>query len=78
MPGKQENSRTARSVLKTTTWGAVIALSAALLVAGLVGLNPEIQSGDLGRPSAQVAEHRLPSAAHSEARTDGGLSLIHI
>ena len=74
MPGKHETSRKASSVLKTTTWGAVIALSAALLMAGLVGLNPGTPSGDLGRPSAQLAENGTQSAAHSTARTQANSS----
>src|SRR6266851_2212886 len=53
------------SVLKTTTWGALIAFSATIMVAGLVGYNPWPPSGDLARPSAQVAEQGLPSAGPS-------------
>src|SRR5580658_8116424 len=65
MPGKQESSRNGSRVLKTTTWGAVIALSAAILVTGLVGLNPLTKSGEFGRPAAQVAEKALPSSGPS-------------
>src|SRR5216684_884142 len=53
------------SVLKTTTWGALIAFSAMILVAGLLGYNPWTPSGDLARSSAQVAEQGLPSAGPS-------------
>ena len=63
MPGKRETNQTGSSVLKTTTWGALIAFSAAILVAGLLDTTRGPDSGGLGRPSAQVAEQRLPSAA---------------
>jgi len=35
MPGSYETPRTTSSVLKTTTWGALIALSGAIFVAGV-------------------------------------------
>jgi len=65
MPGKHETSHTGSSVLKTTTWGALIAFSAAILVAGLLGYRPWVHSGELGRPAAHLAEQSLPPAAHS-------------
>src|SRR6266852_6280818 len=65
MPGTHETQRTASSVLKTTTWGAVIAFSAATLVAGLLGYNPWTHSGNLGRTEVRLAEQSLPSAASS-------------
>src|ERR1700721_109634 len=65
MPGKNETSRNGSKILKTTTWGSVIALSAAILVAGLTGLNPLSQPGDFGHPAAQVAEKALAPAGHS-------------
>ena len=37
MPGKHEISRNGSSILKTTTWGALIALSAAILMVGSSG-----------------------------------------
>jgi hypothetical protein len=64
MPGKRETNHTGSSVLKTTTWGALIALTAATLVAGLLGHRQWTHSGDLGRPTAQVTEQSLP-VAHS-------------
>jgi len=36
MPGNRQPNQTGSSVLKTTTWGALIAFSAAILVAGLL------------------------------------------
>src|SRR6266849_5926448 len=75
MPGSHETSRTASSILNTTTWGALIALSAAILVAGLLGYNPWTYFGDRGRPSSQVAEQRLPSAAHAGTSALEGPSL---
>ena len=63
MPGRYETPCTTGSVLKTTTWGALITLSGAILVAGLLGNSQR----DLGRPSAQVAEQALPSAANGPA-----------
>ncbi len=62
MPGSYETPRTS-SVLKTTTWGALITLPGAIFVAGVLGYNP----WDLGRPSAQVAEQAPPSAANGPA-----------
>ena len=40
MPGSKETPRTTSSVLKTTTWGALIALSGAIFAAGVLGYNP--------------------------------------
>src|SRR4029077_1638975 len=60
--------------LKTTTWGALIALSAAILVAGLVGYSSWTPSGGIGHPSAQVAEQTLPSAPHSGTSAVGSSS----
>ncbi len=70
MPGSHETSRTASSILKTTTWGALIAFSAAILVAGLLGYNPWTHFGDRGRHSSQVAEQSLPSAACVSSEPD--------
>src|SRR5712692_4275015 len=63
------------SVLKTTTWGALIAFSATIMVAGLLGYSPWTPSGDLARPSAQVAEQGLPSAGHSATLAQDGSSI---
>jgi subtilisin family serine protease len=75
MPGSHETRRTAGSTLKTTTWGALISLSAAILVAGLLGYSPRTHSGDLGRPTAQLAEQSLPPATHSAVPAQGDTTL---
>ncbi len=62
MLGRRETSRTSSSVLKTTTWGALIAFTAAVLVAALFGYNPWNPAGDSGRTSADLAAQSLPSA----------------
>src|SRR5260370_623730 len=62
------------SVLKTTTWGALIAFSATIMVAGRGGDNPWTPSGDLARPAAPVAHPGLPAAG---ANAKGALPLIH-
>ena len=62
MLGRRETSRTSSSVLKTTTWGALIAFTAAVLVAALFGYNPWNPAGDFGRTSAHLAAQSLPSA----------------
>jgi len=63
MPGKRETNHTGSSVLKTTTWGALIALTAATLVAGLLGHRQWTHSGDLGRPLLKSRSRacRLPT-----------------
>jgi hypothetical protein len=58
MPGKRETSPNGSSVLKTTTWGSVIAMSAAILVAGLVGLNPSPRRTNGGKGDAAGWEFR--------------------
>src|SRR5712692_5871591 len=63
------------SVLKTTTWGALIAFSAMILVAGLLGYNPWTPSGDLARSSPPVAEQGLPSAGPSATPAQDGSSI---
>ena len=72
MPGSKETPRTTSSVLKTTTWGALIALSGAIFAAGVLGYNPWAHSRDLGRPSAQVAEQAPPLAAHPRTPSQDG------
>ena len=67
MPGSYETPRTS-SVLKTTTWRALITLPGAIFVAGVLGYNP----WDLGRPSAQVAEQAPPLAAHPRTPSQDG------
>jgi len=74
MPGKHETSRTGNSVLKTTTWGALITFSAAILVAGILGHSPSTHSGDLGRSTVQLTEQSLPTSAHSAAPFQEGSS----
>jgi len=72
MPGSYETPRTTSSVLKTTTWGALIALSGAIFVAGVLGYNPWTHSRDLGRPYAQVGEQAPPLAAHPRTPSQDG------
>src|SRR5580693_4715949 len=76
MRGTHNSSGKGSSILKTTTWGALIALTAAILVAGLPGFNPWTHSGDVSHPSVQVAEQVQPLVAHSTtpARQDSTLS----
>src|SRR6266849_3263395 len=62
------------SVLKTTTWGALIAFSATIMVAGLVGYNPWSPSGNLAGPNASIAERELPSAAQPAPSAKGSSS----
>src|SRR3977135_190507 len=71
MPSTHETPRNTSSMLKTTTWGALIALSAAILMAGLVGYSPWTHSGDLGRPTAQLSEPPVPPAVPSTAPAPG-------
>ena len=54
MPGKHESSRTSSGILKTTTWGALIAFSAAILVTGLIGYSPWTHFGRLVNDSGAM------------------------
>ncbi len=73
MPGRHETSRTASSVLKTTTWGGLIACTAALLLAGILGYSPWNHAGDLGQTSVPLAAQSIPltglaaPAAHADS-----------
>jgi len=66
MPGKYETSPTGNSVLKTTTWGSLIAFSAVMLLAG-IRYNHGTPSSDLNGRSAQVEEHSQAAASHTAA-----------
>jgi hypothetical protein len=64
MSGIHETKGTSNSsVLKTTTWGALMAFSATIMVAGLVGYNPWSNSGNLAGPTATIADRELPASA---------------
>jgi serine protease AprX len=67
MPGKHETSRTGNSILKTTTWGSLIAFSAVMLLAGSLRYSSSTSSSDLHGPSAHVEEHSQSAASHTAA-----------
>ena len=71
MPGKHETSPTGNSVLKTTTWGSLIAFSAVMLLAG-IRYNPWNPPSDLNGPSAHVEEHSQSAGSHAAAPAEAG------
>ncbi len=79
MSGIHETKGTSNSsVLKTTTWGALIALSATIMVAGLVGYNPWSQAGNLSAPNASIADKGLPTATQPTLSAKGSPSFGHL
>src|SRR5882762_3695693 len=75
MPGKHETSSIGSSLLKTTTWGALIACSAVMFAVGLLGHNHWGHSDNRHGASAQVAEESGPAAPQSEISVPTGTSL---